>query len=454
MFINRYPYTDTHELNLDWIIRKMKELKIEFDEFKVVNNITFSGQWDITKQYPAWTIVSDNNIGYVSQQPVPAGVVLSNTDYWVEVIDYTAQIAGLQTRVVALEYNDGVQDGEITTIQNDINTLDTLTNRLANRKYLFVSDSYGASIIPKLVAMLDLTSSDYVSLQVGGSGFGPALTDPLNWQYIIKNATVANKETFTDVVYIGGVNEIASTAADISAHAASCYDYVHANYVNAKQWYFMDGYVGALGTGTYSIVDRTRVSIRVPQCIVDSERAFIIKEVWYPLTKAGNMQGDNLHPTDDGAKAIAQLIASGLNGGTPYYSIPMSEVTVTSSVNTVSICQVGIGRVNSVINGYIRNLTVNLASPVNIGTSGTSVILGSIPNDIIRGGMHVQLENTADLFLGTVPVYTTVGGYVTGELFLTINNELKVTLMSRTLINNAADVIIQQFKFLVDSYIN
>lgn len=102
-FFNKYPYSDIHELNLDWILAKIKELNIAFEEFKVVNNITFSGQWDITKQYPAWTIVSDNNIGYVSQQPVPAGVVLTNTDYWVEVIDYTAQIAGLQQRVVDLE---------------------------------------------------------------------------------------------------------------------------------------------------------------------------------------------------------------------------------------------------------------------------------------------------------------------------------------------------------------
>ena len=108
MAINqRYPYTDIHELNLDWILAKMKELKIEFDEFKVVNQISFSGAWDITKNYPAWTIVSDNNIGYVSIQPVPAGVLLTNGDYWREVIDYSAQIAGLQSRVVALENTVG-----------------------------------------------------------------------------------------------------------------------------------------------------------------------------------------------------------------------------------------------------------------------------------------------------------------------------------------------------------
>lgn len=98
-----YPYTNFHEMNLDWIIEQVKKLGIQFDEFKVINQITFSGAWDITEQYPAWTIVSDNNIGYISIVPVPAGVTLDNGDYWREVIDYTAQIAGLQDRVVTLE---------------------------------------------------------------------------------------------------------------------------------------------------------------------------------------------------------------------------------------------------------------------------------------------------------------------------------------------------------------
>lgn len=125
--VNLYPYTDIHELNLDWVIRKMKELKIEFDEFKVINTITFSGAWDITKQYPAWTIVSDNNIGYVSIKPVPAGVLLTNNDYWREVIDYTAQIAGLQNRVVALENTVGDASSglvkDVDDLQADVTVL-------------------------------------------------------------------------------------------------------------------------------------------------------------------------------------------------------------------------------------------------------------------------------------------------------------------------------------------
>lgn len=102
-FFNKYPYTDMHELNLDWILETIRNLCQEMDDWEAVNAITFSGAWDITKQYPSWTIVSDNNIGYVSIKPVPAGILLTDGNYWRAVIDYTAQIAGLQTRVVNIE---------------------------------------------------------------------------------------------------------------------------------------------------------------------------------------------------------------------------------------------------------------------------------------------------------------------------------------------------------------
>ena len=31
MFINEYPYTDFHELNLDWVLTKIKKLEDKYD---------------------------------------------------------------------------------------------------------------------------------------------------------------------------------------------------------------------------------------------------------------------------------------------------------------------------------------------------------------------------------------------------------------------------------------
>ena len=83
-FINQFPYSDFHELNLDWIIRTVKALEAELKDFKAVNQMTFEGTWNITKQYKPYSIVFDYDTGYsyISKVPVPAGVIITNNDYW------------------------------------------------------------------------------------------------------------------------------------------------------------------------------------------------------------------------------------------------------------------------------------------------------------------------------------------------------------------------------------
>lgn len=120
---NQYPYTDFHELNLDWIIMKIREVTKEMNDFKVINKITFFGNWDITKQYPAWSVVNNNGDGYISIKPVPSGVDIANTDYWILVANYSALYADLQNRVNALENANIIIDGEIDNINDKIDKM-------------------------------------------------------------------------------------------------------------------------------------------------------------------------------------------------------------------------------------------------------------------------------------------------------------------------------------------
>ena len=109
LFCNGYPYTDFHEMNLSWIVKKVMELNTRLTEFVSLNTIKYADpiQWDITRQYGTNTVVIDpvSGVAYLSVKPVPMGVSLSNNDYWTEIFDL-GQIIGNINKNLTL-HNDG-----------------------------------------------------------------------------------------------------------------------------------------------------------------------------------------------------------------------------------------------------------------------------------------------------------------------------------------------------------
>ena len=83
---DQFPYTNFHELNLDWLLKMIKELENTVNNFVALNTIKYADPilWNITSQYEANTVVVDPQTGtaYISKKAVPSGVSLTNTDYW------------------------------------------------------------------------------------------------------------------------------------------------------------------------------------------------------------------------------------------------------------------------------------------------------------------------------------------------------------------------------------
>ena len=81
-----FPHTRSYEGDLGFVIKKIIELSEKYNDFFAYNSIKFADplQWDITKQYEAYTIVFDydSENSYISKRPVPTGVSISNPDYW------------------------------------------------------------------------------------------------------------------------------------------------------------------------------------------------------------------------------------------------------------------------------------------------------------------------------------------------------------------------------------
>ena len=91
MFLNGYPYTDFHEMNADFLLQSMNALKKAFSEFTASNSIILAEPLlhSISSSYAKNTIVLDpDGNAYISLQNVPAGIQLSNADYWMMVFNF------------------------------------------------------------------------------------------------------------------------------------------------------------------------------------------------------------------------------------------------------------------------------------------------------------------------------------------------------------------------------
>lgn len=91
MFLNGYPYTDFHEMNLDFLLQSMNALKKAFSDFTASNSLIFAEPLlhDISKSYAKNTIVLDSEgNSYISLQAVPVGVQLSDSEYWLMVFNF------------------------------------------------------------------------------------------------------------------------------------------------------------------------------------------------------------------------------------------------------------------------------------------------------------------------------------------------------------------------------
>ena len=106
---DNFPYTNFHELNLDWILKMLQQIDKTMSEFVAINALKYADpiQWSIIRQYEKNTIVIDPLTGtaYISVQPVPSGVAITNTDYWTVVFDLGAFVVRASKNFAA-KYED------------------------------------------------------------------------------------------------------------------------------------------------------------------------------------------------------------------------------------------------------------------------------------------------------------------------------------------------------------
>ena len=100
---NSFPIMNAYSINLDWILKKIRELEDYVRNYTAVNNVAYAGVWDITKQYPQWALVTDGDTSWLALQPVPVGIPLENAEYWQKLADLDPRISGIIVQLSEVE---------------------------------------------------------------------------------------------------------------------------------------------------------------------------------------------------------------------------------------------------------------------------------------------------------------------------------------------------------------
>lgn len=106
--IHRAPYTNFHDLNLDWVIEVLNEFNNKLTDFVSLATIKYANpiQWNITSQYESNTVVVDSNgNAYLSVRPVPSGVSLDRLEFWTKIGNFDELWADVKKAITP--YDEG-----------------------------------------------------------------------------------------------------------------------------------------------------------------------------------------------------------------------------------------------------------------------------------------------------------------------------------------------------------
>ena len=254
----------------------------------------FEGTWANNRTYEALCVVSYNGDTYTSKKPVPVGIVPTDTTYWALTGAYNTQIADLTEKV----------------------------DRIVDRKFIFVGDSYGdqSGEWPYIVkGSLKIPDANFNNLCVTDTGF----VDYGNGKYLDQlTGFTGDKTSITDIVIAGGLNDsryatYAAAEAALGPAMQDVKDYIDNNYPNAHVW------IAFIGSCLYDSTYYSTVPLANRKITKYMYEISGMQRNWTLIGGAddaihnstSNFNADGIHPSAIGSVRIGQAIATVLRGG-------------------------------------------------------------------------------------------------------------------------------------------
>ena len=454
LFGENFPYTNFHDLNLDWILRVVHAMDSKLDraistKIKVADPL----QWDITKQYEEFTVVMNDGRAYLSIKAVPYGIPVTDTEYWQEIFDLGAVFNTLKDSIAIADdglsptssadrtvgtlvwLNDKlniviqpISIGDEYTSTNvreasveeliritkdqifeEINSLVNYTNgelekkvtKYNNGKYIIIGDSY--VVLGLGTQIKTILSLDAIVFPAGGGGFaGTAGTYTFQTalEAVANTLTADEKNAITDIVILGGYNDYSFQPSAIGTAMQNFNTYARATFSNA---------LITLGMVAYSTRDNDLGLIEEVVIPTYSANAMVLGWRYIPYANIGihftsAMDSDGVHPISGGISTIANYIAQFIHTGNAFYSARKRDYIHTENLATAGEVYIdsridnGICSATITTSGYVFSTDYEFANSIAFSTATLighydGFIRGNVFNGIPSIAIPIQVRN-------------------------------------------------------------
>lgn len=217
-----FPHTRTYDGDLGYIIKALDELTDKYNNFFELNTIKFADpvEWNISESYIQNLIVYDtvSEAFYISRQPVPVGIDISNYEYWTLITPFKVDMTlnadsrnpiankTVTAAISAIHASINSISGDIRDINTDLSGIHTTVTTVNNRLSEEVTNRTNEDIalnarIDEIIALPDgstTADAELVDIRTGADGVNYASAgDAVRGQYTeLEEALTA--DMFTD----------------------------------------------------------------------------------------------------------------------------------------------------------------------------------------------------------------------------------------------------------------
>ena len=323
---HKFPYTNFHDLNLDWLITTVKELfgrteKVEED--------------------------------------------VQNCTQYIEDVDSEIQ------QKIDDEIPTAVQQAIQSGLFNEVLTASR------TRRFLFIGDSYAEGWTPDgtvtgfptiVKSLMHISDGNFFSVHKGGAKFGAISGSEYAFDEVLNSylPSITHKESITDIIFAGGYNDVSSTDQSIRDGIQRCKSLISANFTNPS----LKVYMFAIGYHAISPSNRYTLWKKYNECYAQSGWAYtkLTQSICYDDWWAS----DGYHPNANAQNAIATQIVNILEGGTQIRNCVNEEYALTSLQweNAKFYSFMDSDAFDSILYGryilYDTPITLNSSTPVKI----------------------------------------------------------------------------------------